>query len=282
MSSKKPCKVFVSYSRHDEALAKPLAGLLGVAADEAVFLDIDSLKPGDSWEAEIEHAIRASAVFVLCWCCESSRSEFIKKEINIALEDAEKLLVPVLLCATPLPSPLKERQWINLQGRVMHVCDGHEFVIAPTTTRSDGKGADTRSPLPSTRVKGRTAPKSSAIRLWWVVTVILVCFLAAFSVFRGAGWLRLHEVVCEFREGPRTGKLGIVASGAEARPGDLCTDGKGSRGIIVDTTYPEPQTFLLFGFGLLALPLIQRLQKLHRRREASSIADRVVAYFEQL
>src|ERR1700675_4142446 len=131
MARKKRCKVFVSYSRHDEALVKPLAGLLGLAANDAVFLDIDSIKPGGLWKAEIEGAVRACSVFVLCWCCESSRSDFVKHEIDIALEDAEKRLVPVLFCPTPLPSSLAARQWINLQERIVHICDGDEVVITP-------------------------------------------------------------------------------------------------------------------------------------------------------
>jgi hypothetical protein len=50
MPRKKRCKVFVSYSRHDEELVKPLAGLLGAAANDAVFLDVTSLKSGRAVE----------------------------------------------------------------------------------------------------------------------------------------------------------------------------------------------------------------------------------------
>ena len=64
-------KVFVSYSRHDEELVKPLAGLLGAAANDAVFFDVTSLKPGDVWEDKIFVAVKEAPVFVVCWCCES-------------------------------------------------------------------------------------------------------------------------------------------------------------------------------------------------------------------
>ena len=112
----------MSYSRHDEALVRPLAGLLGVAADDAVFLDVTSLKPGDLWDDQIMSAVKEASVFVLCWCCESDKSTFIAKEISAALAEGEKKLVPVLFCSTPLPPGMADRQWIDLRGKVVHDC----------------------------------------------------------------------------------------------------------------------------------------------------------------
>jgi hypothetical protein len=66
VARKKKCKVFVSYSRHDEALVKPLAGLLGAASDDAVFADVNSIVPCEAWQYRIEKAIRESTVFVVC------------------------------------------------------------------------------------------------------------------------------------------------------------------------------------------------------------------------
>jgi hypothetical protein len=123
MARKKRCRVFVSYSRHDESLVKPLAGLLGAAADDAVFLDVTSIKPGGYWKTEIEKAVREASVFILCWCCESEKSSFIAYEIQAALSAGEKRLVPVLFCSTPLPATLADRQWIDLRERVVHLCN---------------------------------------------------------------------------------------------------------------------------------------------------------------
>ena len=118
----KKTKVFVSYSRHDEALVKPLAGLLGVAADDAVFLDVASLKPGDLWDEKIIGAVKEASVFVLCWCCQCEHSTFIAKEISAALLEKKKKLVPVLFCSTPLPPAMADRQWIDLRGQIVHDC----------------------------------------------------------------------------------------------------------------------------------------------------------------
>ena len=129
--AKKP-KVFVSYSRHDEALVKPLAGLLGVTVEDAVFLDVNELKPGDVWEEKIVAAVRESTVFVICWCCQSQKSEFVAREISLALEDGKKKLVPVLFCQTKLPADLATRQWIDLRGRILHTCDHVEVPVPPS------------------------------------------------------------------------------------------------------------------------------------------------------
>jgi hypothetical protein len=122
MARPKKYKVFVSYSRHDEALVKPLAGMLGVAANDAVFLDVTTIQPGALWEQEIIGAIKQSSVFVLCWCCECEHSSFIAREISTALKQGNKRMVPVLFCSTPLPPTMADRQWINLTGQVVHHC----------------------------------------------------------------------------------------------------------------------------------------------------------------
>jgi hypothetical protein len=123
VADKKPCKVFISYSRHDEALIKPIASLLVAAGDDAVFLDVTSLKSGDCWEEEIIRAVKESLVFVLCWCCESAKSDFVTKEIKTALKDRGKKLIPVLLCSEKLPTAFARRQWIDLRSQVVHKCE---------------------------------------------------------------------------------------------------------------------------------------------------------------
>lgn len=109
--------VFVSYARHDEAFVKPLADLLGTTG-QPVFLDVESIKPGEEWRTEIENAIRQSMVFIVCWCCETKRSKFVQHEIEIALQQTDRRrIVPVLLCSARIPKPLADRQWIDLRGR---------------------------------------------------------------------------------------------------------------------------------------------------------------------
>jgi hypothetical protein len=121
MAEAKRYKMFVSYSRHDEALVRPLADMLGISED-AVFFDVTTLKPGDDWQQEIATAIESASIFVLCWCCGSSRSKSVAEEIALAFRGPVKRVVPVLFCEMPLPKHLDRWQWIDLRGRVVHTC----------------------------------------------------------------------------------------------------------------------------------------------------------------
>jgi TIR domain len=263
--AKKGCKVFVSYSRHDEALVKPLAGLLGVASNDAVFLDVESLRPGDSWKLEIEEAVRTSSVFVLCWCCESSRSEFVKREITLALEDARKRLVPVLFCPTPLPEELAKRQWINLNQKIVHVCNGHGSVDPP---------------------KEKTANRPA-----WPSLFTLILFIIAVAAMWFTLWPspQRYQVTCDFVSGPRAGERGIgfpIDIRAQVAT-DRCTDERGSDGFIVRDVdaVPAPPNYWPLG-TLVAIVLVLGLSFLTwlfvRDRETDRIAHRAVAYFERL
>jgi hypothetical protein len=118
-------KIFVSYSHHDERLVKPIAALVGLSA-ETVFLDVNSLKPGDDWVQEIKSAIKDSFVFILCWCCQSAESEYVAAEMKMALRDKTKKLVPVLLCSTALPVGFASKQWIDLRKAFKHDCIDHK------------------------------------------------------------------------------------------------------------------------------------------------------------
>lgn len=123
MPHKAKCKVFISYSRHDEEVVKPLAGLLAGVTAKPIFLDIESIKPGDLWKSDIENAVRDSEVFILCWCCLSEQSEFVKREIRLAVRIKGKRLIPVLFCSVPLPDNLADRQWVDMRGHIAHTCN---------------------------------------------------------------------------------------------------------------------------------------------------------------
>jgi hypothetical protein len=141
----RPYTVFVSYARHDEAFVKPLGGLLG-AVGQAVFLDVESIMPGEPWRTQIENAVRESSVFIVCWCCQSKRSKFVQDEIEIALEQSKhRRIVPVLLCSARLPKRLADRQWIDLRGQIVHPCN---------TRHRDGRRPEVRGKWEKTFPQG--------------------------------------------------------------------------------------------------------------------------------
>ncbi|MFY9645839.1 MAG: toll/interleukin-1 receptor domain-containing protein [Terriglobales bacterium] len=189
MDTDKKIKVFVSYSRHDEDKVKPLASLLGVATDEIVFLDVTSVEPGDDWKTRIEDAVREASVFVLCWCCASQASEFVAHEISIATESKDKRLVPVLFCSTPLPPLLAAKQWIDLRGQIVHLCNGHETANfnEPPVELLKKEDISPRALTALTRFAGGGESANNS-RLGWLLALVAVAPLLV-PIFGPISWL---------------------------------------------------------------------------------------------
>ena len=108
--------VFVSYSHADASLVAPVVKLLRVNKS-LVFQDIDGIRPGKRWQAEIAKALAESHLVVVFWCDHASRSNEVSKEWQAAIEQ-EKDLLPLLLDTTPLPPELARFQWIDFRGTV--------------------------------------------------------------------------------------------------------------------------------------------------------------------
>jgi len=112
--------VFISYSHKDRELVQPLVQLLTVNS-RRVFWDAHSLSPGQVWPVEIESAIVGCKRFVLLWCCDTADSDYVSKELALAVQ-RQKVIIPVLLCPLPPPESITDRQWIDLRGKLNHAC----------------------------------------------------------------------------------------------------------------------------------------------------------------
>ena len=198
-------KVFVSYSRHDEALVKPLAGLLGVAAEDAVFLDVASIEPGAKWKDTIDGALRESSVFVLCWCCEAEKSQFIGHEIALALAGGRKRLVPVLFCSTPLPASLSDYQWIDLRTQIRHSCSHGDRTATSAFAAPPGA-----MPAPAAAPKAAKASK--------VFLAAIAAAIALAVAFVGLSLLSRKGRAPEISESSRGGSPTPMASVQSPRP----------------------------------------------------------------
>jgi hypothetical protein len=240
-------KVFVSYSRHDEGFVRPLAGILGIATDDAIFLDVASIKPGDRWQDDIDGALQEASVFIFCWCCQAQKSQPIGHEIAMALQGTGKRLVPVLLCPAPLPPALAAYQWIDLQGAVKHECEHSAAPAAPASMVARGASA----PVPK-----RSAKSTKYV---WLVAVsavgIMLVSLGVGHMRKGAGAPAPAQVtiihsarpeqkgvvpmvveghwspLCAALQGPRKGQTFSISESGPV--GGRCEDGAGSIGVIV-------------------------------------------------
>lgn len=85
MRSSRYEKVFVSYAHEDEGKVKYLAeGLRASGAD--YFFDRHYLKIGDVYPLKIRQYIENADLFILCWSENAARSEYVRLELDCALQ----------------------------------------------------------------------------------------------------------------------------------------------------------------------------------------------------
>lgn len=117
-------RVFLSYASEAKSKAEPIAFSLR-ARGHKVFLDKDDLPPGNSYEEQIEQAIKASDVFLFLITGDSlARGRFTQTELAWARKKwpvADGHVLPVLLdgaAMAEVPSYLKSVTVLNPQGNV--------------------------------------------------------------------------------------------------------------------------------------------------------------------
>ena len=102
MSITKP-KIFLSYAREDMGMAKQLYNDLKRYGLD-VWLDTESLLPGDRWKDKIQDVIENSNYFIALLSTRSvNKKGFVQKELKTALEvldlfpSSERSILPVKL-----------------------------------------------------------------------------------------------------------------------------------------------------------------------------------------
>jgi TIR domain len=110
MSSKKS-QIFISYARSDKVIAEQLTRSFKQQG-LSVWLDYESLKPGSSWQDELENALRRADIFVVVLSEDSVKSNWVNAEIGFALGQKKKI-VPILVDNVRLPLNLTKLQYID-------------------------------------------------------------------------------------------------------------------------------------------------------------------------
>jgi hypothetical protein len=113
-------RVFLCHSSGDKPAVRSLYHQLRQDGFQP-WLDEESLLPGQDWDREIEKAVRASDVVIVCISHRSVTKEgFVQKEIKYALDVAEEkpegtiFIIPVRLEDCPVPDRLRRWHWVNL------------------------------------------------------------------------------------------------------------------------------------------------------------------------
>jgi len=89
-------KLFISHATEDRQFIKnELLGLLRALGFEVWFAEED-IKTADQWERSIRQGMEASEWFLLIMSPRSAASEWIKDELNWAIEERPRRIVPIL------------------------------------------------------------------------------------------------------------------------------------------------------------------------------------------
>jgi hypothetical protein len=117
--SSRPLRIFLCHASDDKPAVRHLYRRL-LADRFDPWLDEEKLLPGQDWEREIEKAVRASDIVVVCLSRRScTKTGFVQKEIRQALDVADEqpddaiFLIPLRLDECDVPQRLSRWHWVN-------------------------------------------------------------------------------------------------------------------------------------------------------------------------
>jgi hypothetical protein len=129
--------VFFSYSRAELRLVQAIAREVRLRGLQT-WMDVENLRPGETWRAAIEKALGHAQLFVWCASARSVESAWTSIELDTAVR-AGITIVPVLLEAVPieaLPPAIARRQAIDASKA--HVADIPRVVAASIAAAASG------------------------------------------------------------------------------------------------------------------------------------------------
>lgn len=116
----RPLRVFLCHASQDKPAVRELYQRLNSEGWMDIWLDEEKLYPGQDWDFEIEKAVEAADVVIVCLSNNSVTKEgYVQRELRFVLQiadykpDGTIFVVPVRLDDCPLPRRLKIWQYID-------------------------------------------------------------------------------------------------------------------------------------------------------------------------
>ena len=188
--------VFLSYASEDRARVLPLVEALQEDGF-TVWWDRD-IRPGPSFDREIERAIDEAICMVVVWSSRSVESEWVRSEVEEGVRRG--ILVPVLIEAVMPPLAYRRRQAADLthwqgehDGEYAKLLGGIRATLASVegVGASDPSGTASQDRVVGGVAAGASAPRARRrVRKVSMSTAIMAAVLAALAVAAG-GWLAL-------------------------------------------------------------------------------------------
>lgn len=120
MSTPRRLQVFLCHASQDKKKVRELNRRLLAQPWIDPWLDEEKLLPGQEWDLEIQKAIRAADIIIVCLSKESvSKEGYVQKEFRRALSYAEEkpegttFIIPLRLDDCETPSKFQQWQWVD-------------------------------------------------------------------------------------------------------------------------------------------------------------------------
>jgi formylglycine-generating enzyme required for sulfatase activity len=148
--------IFISYARVDQTYARKLADDLRSRGFEA-WMD-DRIDFGDRWWQTIVQAVRASAAFIVVMTPHAEQSEWVEREVMLALDEG-KPVFPLLLRGKCFPLFIT-KQYANVSGGQMPPGPFYERLAQAAPTKPKAEETPPRQqPQPKAQFARPTAPE---------------------------------------------------------------------------------------------------------------------------
>src|SRR5687768_9665531 len=119
-TAKRPLRVFLCHSSGDKPVVRDLYHRLDAEGWIDAWLDTEKLYPGQDWNLEIETAVEAADVILVCLSKNSVTKEgYVQRELRIVLELADYkpegtvYVIPVRLEECDPPRKLRTWQYVD-------------------------------------------------------------------------------------------------------------------------------------------------------------------------
>jgi hypothetical protein len=116
-------QTFVSHNIRDKEIAREIAIFLA-AENINVWFDEWEIAAGDSIVEKIESGLLDCSHFVILWSINSSKSNWVRRELSSALvqaiSDNRLRVIPIVLDNTPLPPLIADLSYVRYQGGTEH------------------------------------------------------------------------------------------------------------------------------------------------------------------
>src|SRR3989337_1548094 len=116
----RPLRVFLCHAREDKPIVRELYRQLDSEGWIDAWLDVEKLYPGQDWNLEIEQAVEAADVIIVCLSNHSvSKEGYVQREIRMVLDLADYkpegtlFIIPVRLEECEPPRRLRRWQYAD-------------------------------------------------------------------------------------------------------------------------------------------------------------------------